>query len=114
MEAGADWRVGVGHSGDHLAYEEDTGRSRNETGFVSLVTTPVGGTILTVAEDVIDKKVIRHLENFNRNPFMLMGYSFLTPGKTTGNILRFRPPWFRDSRTVKANSFWSDRRQSQR
>jgi hypothetical protein len=109
-----EWKLGpigesgVGHQGDHLSYEEETGRSRNETGFVSLVTTPVGGTILTVAEDVMDKTVIRRLENFNRNPFLLMGYSFLTPGKTTGNLLRFRPPWYRDSRTVKADSFWSD------
>jgi hypothetical protein len=109
-----EWKLGpigesgVGHQGDHLSYEDENGRFRNETGFVSLVTTPVGGTVLTVAEDVIDKTVIRRLENFNRNPFMLMGYSFLTPGKTTGNLLRFRPPWYRDSRTVKANSFWSD------
>lgn len=99
---------GVGHMGDHLSYEESTGQLRNETGFVSLVTTPVGGTILTVAEDVVDKTVVRRLENLNRNPFLLMSYSFLTPGRTTGNLLRFRPPWYRDSRTVKANSFWSD------
>ena len=83
-----EWKLGpigesgVGHQGDHLSY--DDGRIRNETGFVSLVTTPVGGTVWTVAEDVIDKKVVRHLEDFNRNPFMLMGYSFLTPGRTTG------------------------------
>jgi hypothetical protein len=107
-----EWKLGpigesgVGHQGDHLSDED--GRIRNETGFVSLVTTPVGGTVWTVAEDVMDKYVVRHLENFNRNPFMLMGYSFLTPGRTTGNLLRFRPPWYRDSRTVKANSFWSD------
>jgi len=107
-----EWKLGpigesgVGHQGDHLSY--DDGRTRNETGFVSLVTTPVGGTVWTVAEDIIDKKVVRHLEDFNRNPFMLMGYSFLTPGHTTANLLRFRPPWYRDSRTVKANSFWSD------
>jgi hypothetical protein len=99
---------GVGHQGDHLSYEDETGRFRNETGFVSLVTTPVGGTILTVTEDIVDKTITRRLENFNRNPFLLMGYSFLTPGKTTGNILRFRPPWYRDSRRVKADSFWSD------
>jgi hypothetical protein len=109
-----EWKLGpigesgVGHQGDHLSYEDDTGRFRNQTGFVSLVTTPVGGTLLTVAEDVVDKTVIRRLENFNRNPFLLMGYSFLTPGRTTGNLLRFRPPWYRDSRTVKADSFWSD------
>jgi hypothetical protein len=81
---------------------------RNQTGFVSLVTTPVGGTLWTVTEDILDLKIIRPLERWNRNPFLLMGYSFLTPGKTTGNLLRFRPPWYRDSRTVKANSFWSD------
>ena len=34
--------AGVGHMGDHLA--ADNGRISNETGFVSLVTTPVGGT----------------------------------------------------------------------
>jgi hypothetical protein len=107
-----EWKLGpigesgVGHQGDHLADED--GRIRNETGFVSLVTTPVGGTLWTITEDVIDKNVIRHLEDFNRNPFLLMGYSFLNPARTTGNILRFRPPWYRDSRTVKANSFWSD------
>jgi hypothetical protein len=97
---------GIGHMGDHLSDED--GRVLNETGFVSLVTTPVGGTLWTVTEDVLDKKVVRHLENLNRNPFLLMGYSFLTPARTTGNLLRFRPPWYRDSRTVKANSFWSD------
>jgi len=107
-----EWKLGpvgesgVGHNGDHES--GDNGRVRNETGFVSLVTTPFGGTLWTVSEDVLDKKVVRHLENFSRNPFMLMAYSFLTPGRTTGNLLRFRPPWYRDSRTVKANSFWSD------
>jgi hypothetical protein len=107
-----EWKLGpigesgVGHMGDHLSYEN--GHVRNETGFVSLVTTPIGGTMWFVAEDLIDKGVTRRLEDWNRNPFLLMAYSFLTPGHTTGNLLRFRPPWYRDSRVVKANSFWSD------
>jgi hypothetical protein len=107
-----EWKLGpagesgVGHMGDHVAWEN--GRVRVETGFVSLVTTPVGGTLWAVAEDVIDKKVIHPLEERNRNPFLLMGYSLLNPARATANILRFRPPWFRDSRTVKADSFWSD------
>jgi Lipid A 3-O-deacylase (PagL) len=107
-----EWKLGpigesgVGHQGDHISY--DDGHARNETGFVSLVTTPVGGTLWTITEDIMDKKVVSRLEQWNRNPFLLMGYSFLTPAHTTGNLLRFRPPWYRDSRTVKANSFWSD------
>jgi hypothetical protein len=107
-----EWKLGpigesgVGHQGDHISY--DDGHARNETGFVSLVTTPVGGTLWTITEDIMDKKVVSRLDQWNRNPFLLMAYSFLTPARTTGNLLRFRPPWYRDSRTVKANSFWSD------
>jgi hypothetical protein len=92
--------------GDHL--EADAGRLRNETGFVSLVTTPVGGTLWTVAEDLLDQRVIARLEDRSRDPFLLVTYQLLNPGRATGNLLRFRPPWFRDSRTVRANSFWSD------
>jgi hypothetical protein len=107
-----EWKLGpigesgVGHQGDHISY--DDGHARNETGFVSLVTTPVGGTLWTITEDIMDKKIVSRLDQWNRNPFLLMAYSFLTPARTTGNLLRFRPPWYRDSRTVKANSFWSD------
>ena len=34
--------------------------------------------------------------------------NFLTPARGFANILRFRPPWYRDSRIVKASSFFSD------
>ncbi len=83
-----EWKLGpigesgVGHQGDHISY--DDGHARNETGFVSLVTTPVGGTLWTITEDIMDKKVVRRLDGWNRNPFLLMGYSFLTPAHTTG------------------------------
>jgi hypothetical protein len=98
---------GIGHQGDHLAYDQN-GTLRNQTGMVSMVTTPIGGTLWTVAEDLLDRSVITRLEQRSRNPFLLVTYQFLNPGRGTGNMLRFRPPWFRDSRTVKANSFWSD------
>ena len=107
-----EWKLGpvgeasIGHNGDH--YFTDKGAYTNETGWVELVTTPVGGALWTMAEDALDKHVIRRLENKSRNPYALLGYSFLNPARGTANILRFRPPWFRDSRTVKATSFWSD------
>src|SRR6202030_1003024 len=41
-------------------------------------------------------------------PILLTIYQFLTPARGFDNILRFRPPWYRDSRIVKADSFWSD------
>ncbi len=107
-----EWKLGpagesgVGHAGDHVAY--DNGRFRVETGFVSLVTTPVGGSLWSVSEDLLDRYLITRLERRSHNPFALLGYSFLNPTRGTANILRFRPPWYRDTRIVKANSFWSD------
>ena len=98
---------GIGHMSDHLAYDAN-GSLRNQTGMVSMFTTPIGGTLWTVAEDLIDRSVITRLEQRSRNPILLVTYQLLNPGRGTGNMLRFRPPWFRDSRTVKANSFWSD------
>lgn len=97
---------GVGHNGDHLV--DSGGMRSNETGWVELVTTPVGGGLWTMAEDALDEHVIRRLEGASRNPFALLGYQLLNPTRATANILRFRPPWYRDSRVVKANSFWSD------
>jgi hypothetical protein len=98
--------AGVGHNGDHYFF--DQGAYTNETGWVELVTTPVGGLGWTVAEDYLDKHVVRSLEQKNRNPLLLTFYQFITPARGFANILRFRPPWYRDSRIVKANSFWSD------
>ena len=98
--------AGVGHNGDHYFY--DKGALTNETGWVELVTTPVGGLLWTVAEDAVDKHVVRKLEDRPRGPFSLLFISFLTPARSTANILRFRPPWYRDSRQVKANSFFSE------
>jgi hypothetical protein len=99
--------AGIGHNGDHLI-PEIHGPKTNETGWVDLVTTPVGGLIWTMAEDVLDKHVVKPFEQRPRGPFALLAISFLTPARATANIFRFRPPWYRDGRVVKANSFWSE------
>jgi hypothetical protein len=105
------WKFGpfgeaaIGHNGDHFFY--DKGVLTNETGWVELVTTPVGGLGWTIAEDVIDKH-LRRIEQKPHKPLTLLALSFLTPSRATANILRFRPPWYRDAYAVKADSFWSD------
>ena len=106
MEARPGRRNRVGHAGDHVAF--DNNRLRVETGFVSLVTTPVGGALWGMGEDLLDRHVITRLEDRSRNPLALFAYQFLSPARGTANILRFRPPWYRDTRVVKADSFWSD------
>ncbi len=110
-----EWKLGpfgesgVGHAGDHLAYEETEGGYRNETGFVSLVTTPVGGLLWTVGEDALDKYVVKRLQEKSHNWFLLTLESMaFAPGHATANVLRFRPLWYRDDRVVKASSVWSD------
>jgi hypothetical protein len=109
-----EWKLGplgeasIGHNGDHYFSDEKGKVYTNETGWVELVTTPVGGMAWTMAEDTLDKQVITRLEHVSRNPIALTMYQFLSPSRGTANILRFRPPWYRDSRTVKANSFFSD------
>lgn len=107
-----EWKLGplgeasIGHNGDHFFF--DKGVLTNETGWVELVTTPVGGLGWTIAEDYLDKHLVTKLEDKSHNPILLTMANFLTPAKGFANILRFRPPWYRDSRVVKADSFWSD------
>lgn len=99
--------AGIGHNGDHLIPEISAPKT-NETGWVDLVTTPVGGLLWTMAEDALDKHVVKKLEETPRRPITLLFISFLTPSRATANIFRFRPPWYRDGREVKAATFWSD------
>lgn len=107
-----EWKMGpigeasIGHNGDH--YFTDHGQRTNNTGDVELVSTPLGGLGWTLAEDFLDKHVVKKLEAKSSNPLLLTAYQFLTPSKGFDNILRFRPPWYRDSRVVKAKTFWSD------
>ena len=98
--------AGIGHNGDH--FYTDKGTLTNETGWVELVTTPFGGLAWTLAEDFLDKHVVRAVEQKTGNVALLTLVQFLTPARGFANILRFRPPWYRDSRVVEANSFFRD------
>ena len=102
--------AGIGHNGDHLVPRTgvQTKDWTNETGWVELVTTPVGGLLWTTAEDALDKHLVRKIEETPRGPIPLLLLSFLTPARATANIFRFRPPWYRDGRNVTSNSFWSE------
>ena len=99
--------AGIGHSGDHNT-EKINGVLQNGTGDAELITTPFGGFGWTIAEDYLDKHLVRKLEEKPRGPFGLLAISFLTPARATANIFRFRPPWYRDGREVKARSFFSE------
>lgn len=99
--------AGFGHNGDHTT-DVVNGVLQNDTGDVELVSTPVGGLGWTVAEDALDKYVVSRFEEKPRGTPALLLISFLTPSRAAANILRFRPPWYRDGRKVKSSSFFSE------
>jgi hypothetical protein len=85
----------------------NVGKKRGTMGFVDLVMTPVGGMGLIVAEDAIDKKFIERMEgntqSLNRRRMYRM---FLNPQRTFANLLRFKKPWHRDTRSIS----WPEQR----
>ena len=66
--------------------------------YVDLVVTPIGGFGLMVLEDFLDKHIISMIERRNSGNFYLKVSSrtFLNPTRSIANLLRFKPPWYRD------------------
>ena len=105
-----EWKLGpfgeasIGHNGDYYQYENGNIETpTNETGWVELVTTPGGGVLWTLGEDALDQHVIANWEKKHNNPLVLVGYSLMTPAHSVANIMRFRPLWYRDTRSVHAS-----------
>jgi len=65
--------------------------------WVDIVITPTFGTGLLVAEDVVDRFIIRRMERrFPKNFWLkIMTRMLLSPTRTMGNLLAFREPWHR-------------------
>jgi hypothetical protein len=104
----AEWKLGpvseasFGNTGQHVYYDHDAKKWTNGTGSVGLVVTPVGGWVWAIAEDYMDKIVIRRLDQRTSNPFYLFSMSFLNPCRGFANLMRYRAPWYRDYRQVPA------------
>lgn len=66
--------------------------------YVDLVVTPISGFGWVVLEDFLDKHIIRMIERRNSGNFYLKVSSrtFLNPTRSVANLLRFKPPWYRD------------------
>ncbi len=104
------WKIGpiseasIGNQGIFYYYDQDMpGKLTNGTGFAGLVTTPVGGLIWSVGEDAMDKYVTKRLERVSTNRLWLGAISFLTPSRAFANLMRFKSPWYRDSRPVRGH-----------
>lgn len=71
-----------------------------QTGFVDHVITPVVGLGWMLAEDSLDRYVIRPLELRVENPYVrMMARSWLNPTRSFANMMRGKTPWYRDTRS---------------
>lgn len=75
-------------------------RLPHPTSYVDLVITPVLGTTWLVGEDALDKYLVLKLEDkySNKRWVAWVARSFLNPSRSFANVLRFKHPWYRESR----------------
>ena len=70
-----------------------------QQGFADQVTTPAIGLAWMIAEDSVDRYVIKRLEAHTHNPYVrLLVRSGLNPTRSMANLLAARVPWHRDTR----------------
>jgi hypothetical protein len=71
-----------------------------QQGLVDHVVTPAIGLGWTVAEDIIDAKLITFLERHIENPWpRMLARGFLNPSRSFANMMRGQRPWHRDTRS---------------
>jgi len=69
-------------------------------GFVDHVITPTLGLAWMVAEDMLDKNLVTRLEGKTRSkPLRALARSVFNPGRSMANLMAFRSPWYRDTRS---------------
>ena len=73
--------------------------SPHPTSYCDLVITPTVGLAWLVAEDAIDRYVIRRIEYYTQNRVIVkVARGVLNPTRTLSNVLRLKWPWYRDTR----------------
>ncbi len=77
-------------------------KSNHPMGYVDLVVTPVLGTAWVVGEDLLDRYVIRRIEDKTQNRLIrILARTFLNPSRTLANLLRGQEVWYRDDRYLR-------------
>ena len=65
--------------------------------WVDIVVTPTVGTAWLVAEDALERYVVRRIERRTDNPFVrIVTRMLFNPTRSSANLLRFEKPWRRD------------------
>jgi hypothetical protein len=65
--------------------------------WIDIVVTPVGGAVWLVAEDALDRFVVRRIESRTDSRLVrIAARMLLNPTRSSANLLRFRKPWYRE------------------
>jgi hypothetical protein len=79
----------------------NVGKKKGTAGCVDLVITPTGGLGMIVLEDVLDKYLLKKLEQRTVDIRKRRLYRVLfNPQRSLANFLRGKAPWYRDSRPI--------------
>ena len=62
--------------------------------------TPLGGLGMIIAEDAIDRYLIAKVEGRMGRVQAALLRSLLNPNRSIANIIRIKPPWTRDARSL--------------
>ncbi len=84
----------------------NVGMKRGTSGFVDFVVTPTGGMGMVVAEDWLDRYVVKPLESRTQSAGKRRFYRTLfNPQRSFANVLRGKLPWHRDTRPLRDDDF---------
>ncbi|MGA7218190.1 MAG: hypothetical protein WBX38_07750 [Candidatus Sulfotelmatobacter sp.] len=79
-------------------------------GQIDVVMTPLGGMGWLIGEDILDKKVVRRVENSTQNRMVIDTVRVaLNPIRAGANMLHGEHPWYRASRNEQGMEYASDR-----
>ena len=90
FEIGPISEASIGHTQAHFPQQ----------GFVDQVITPVMGGAWMIAEDTIDRFIIKKIEAHTRSPWLkIAARGFLNPSRTFANCMELEIPWYRETRS---------------
>lgn len=76
----------------------NVGKLPRTAGYTDLVMTPLPGLGMIVAEDAVDRYLVRRLEQrIASENWRRFFRSILNPQRSLANLLRVKPPWHRDT-----------------
>lgn len=79
----------------------NVGKTPGTMAWVDLVVTPLGGFTWILAEDAIDRFILRPIEEKRPGPFKVgLLRVLLNPSRSLANLLRLRVPWYRKGRDL--------------